>query len=130
MMFLKVLYYHYYLFYTRVLPDPEPHATSVFTLSMSESFFVVMLIDFIGAKYYCTRFLEVWSMVAITAAIIVANYLLFMKNKQGVKIVKDKPLLFNSVFISRFITILFFLFTTSLLFWPPFVIRDLIENCK
>lgn len=37
---ISVFYYYYYLFYTKVLPDNQPHSTVVFTLSFSLSLLI------------------------------------------------------------------------------------------
>lgn len=48
---MNVLYYYYYLFYTKVLPDDEPHATVIFTLSFSESLLLNGLLDIFSAIF-------------------------------------------------------------------------------
>ncbi len=32
---MNVFYYYYYLFYTKVLPDNQPHSTVIYTLSFT-----------------------------------------------------------------------------------------------
>lgn len=131
MHFLKVLYYHYFLFYTRVLPDDEPHATVVFTLSFSESLLINTLIDWIGAVYFCRHFMNsTWAMVSIFIVLLCINYFVFIRDRKGIKIVKQQPMLWGSRKLSRAFAITFWLITTSFLFWTVQYFRYVIGNCK
>jgi len=93
---MNVLYYYYYLFYTRVLPDDEPHATVIFTLSFSESLLVNYSIDLVGAHLFCKFLLGKWSMIIIFVMIMVVNYLIYHKTGKNKKVVENKPKFFNS----------------------------------
>lgn len=127
---MSVFYYYYYLFYTRVLPDDEPHATVIFTLSFSESLLVNYAIDFCAVHLLCQFLLSKWSMISIFILIVVANYLIYYRTGRNKDIIERKPRFFNSRGVSIVITILFFLVTTSFLFWGADYLMDVINQCR
>ena len=127
---MNVLYYYYYLFYTRVLPDDEPHATVIFTLSFSESLLVNYSIDLVGAHLFCKFLLGKWSMIIIFVMIMVVNYLIYHKTGKNKKVVENKPKFFNSNIASIAITGVFFLITTSFLFWMADYLMYVIDQCR
>lgn len=125
---IKVLYYSYYLFYTKIIPDNEPHATTIFTLSFTESLIANGIIN-ICLVFSLNTSLNKWIMVLLFLLVLVFNYLFFNKNERGKKIVeRDKPLLCNSKVLS--VSFAFFIFLLSLLcmFFVPIISRTLLEN--
>jgi hypothetical protein len=127
---MNVLYYYYYLFYTRVLPDNEPHATVIFTLSLSETLLIIHTIDFVGAHLFCRFLLVKWSMIGIFIAVILINYLIYHQGGLNKKVIQNKPKFYGSNNISCMITVLFFLVTTSFLFWMSDYLLKTIELCN
>jgi len=127
---MKVLYYYYYLFYTRVLPDDEPHATVIFTLSFSESLLINYAIDFLAVHLFCKYLLSKWSMIAIFLLIVGINYLVFHRTGKNKEIIERKPTFLGSNRLSIVITLLFFLATTSFLFWVADYLMYVIEQCR
>jgi hypothetical protein len=125
---MKILFYYYYLFYTRILPDDQPYATTVFTLSMSESFVVTSLIDFFFAYFYCIL-IGKWVMIGITLLIIIINYFYFYRSGKMKEIVKAKPKFYNNHFISVIMTILFFIISCSFMFWGPIYVKNILDGC-
>jgi hypothetical protein len=127
---MNLLYYYYFLFYTKVLPDNEPHATTVFTLSLSEAFLINGVIQILIAHLFCMSFGK-WQMITIFLLIIGVNYLLFSKSGKAKEIVKLKPKIFNSNKLSIFIVVLFFVITASFLFWEPIYVKQILEeHCR
>lgn len=126
---MNVLYYYYFLFYTKILPDDEPHATTIFTLSLSESFLINVIIDILISYFYCT-FISKWTMIVITLFIMVINYFLFYRTGKAKNIIKLKPKIFNSNSLSIVFVILFFIITSSFLFWGPILVKQILANCK
>jgi Ca2+/Na+ antiporter len=125
---IKVLYYSYYLFYTKIIPDNEPHATTIFTLSFTESLIANGIIN-ICLVFSLNTSLNKWIMVLLFLLVLVFNYLFFNKNERGKKIVeRDKPLLCNSKVLS--VSFAFFIFLLGLLcmFFVPIISRTLLEN--
>lgn len=125
---IKVLYYSYYLFYTKIIPDNEPHATTIFILSFTESLIANGIIN-ICLVFFLNTSLNKWIMVLLFLLVLVFNYLFFNKNERGKKIVeRDKPLLCNSKVLS--VSFAFFIFLLGLLcmFFVPIISRTLLEN--
>jgi hypothetical protein len=127
---MNVLYYYYYLFYTRILPDDQPHATVIFTLSFSESLLVNYTIDFVGAHLLCRFLLGKWSMIIIFILIAAANYLIYYITEKYTQIIELKPKFFGSSKASVAITLIFFLVTTSFLFWMADYLMEIINRCS
>jgi hypothetical protein len=127
---MKVLYYYYYLFYTRIIPDDEPHATTIFTLSISQALLVNYSIDFIAVHLLCRFLLGKWAMITTSLLIIGINYLYYSKNGKGKEIILEKPKFFKSNGISIIMTGLFFSITTSFLFWMADYLMYVIDKCK
>lgn len=130
LLIMDVLYYYYYLFYTRVLPDDEPHATVIFTLSFSEALLVNYTIDFIAVHLLCKYLLSKWSMIAIFLLIMGTNYLIYHRTGKNKLIVERKPKFFNNNKASIAVTALFFLITTSFLFWVADYLMYVIDQCR
>lgn len=127
---MEVLYYYYYLFYTRVLPDDEPHATVVFTLSFSEALLVNYAVDFLAVHLFCEYLLSMWSMIGVFLLILGVNYLIFHRTGRNREIVERKPSFFGNRRLSIVVTLLFFVTTTSLLFWGADYLMYVIDQCK
>ena len=111
---IKVFYYYYYLFYTKILPDNQPHATVIFTLSFSLVLLINGLLNIILAHTIGYAF-DKYGMIGIFVLTIGVNYLLFYRKRK--EIVNAQPKFFNNHKLSIFFTILFFLITASFLFW-------------
>ena len=124
---INVFYYYYYLFYTKILPDDQPHATVIFTLSFSLSLFVNGLIDII-LTYSTNYTMGNWEMISIFVAIMIVNYLLFIRTGKSKQIVNEQPKFFNNHKLSIALTIIFFIITTSFLFLVPIYVRDILTT--
>lgn len=86
---LKIFYFYYYLFYTRIIPDDEPHATTLFTLSVSEAFYYIIILDIVYTNIFC-EIIPIWGLVSILATIILKNYIYFYKMNNKKQIIKKK----------------------------------------
>ena|SRR5689334_7221950 len=127
---MDILYYYYYLFYTKVLPDDEPHATVVFTLSFSESLLANFVIDLIGVQVTCDFVLSSkWMMLGIFAIILAINYWVYFKQKRRDSILTGRPMFLQSNRASIILTGIFFLATTSLLFWGTDYLMEALKEC-
>ena len=119
----KTFYYYYYLFYTKVIPDDEPHATTLYTLSFTEAMYFVVIAEVLYINYYC-EIIPLWGLGLIFASVLTKNYIYFYRINDRKQIIKsDKNPL------RMFLTIAFFLIGISLLFWLPFYGRDFLSNC-
>jgi uncharacterized membrane protein len=122
---INVFYYYYYLFYTRVLPDNQPHSTVIFTLSFSLSLLINGLLSLI-ASYVANYNLSNYIMVGIFVIIMILNYLVYYRTEKGKRLVIEKPKFFNNHKLSILFTLMFFLITTSFLFWVPILIKNIL----
>ena len=126
---MKVIYFYYFLFYSEILNEDEPHFTAYFSLSASQGFLVNGIIDFIALKFYCYN-IDKWPMIIIGLIIFGMNYFYYGKMNKGKEIVAMKPTFFNNRPFSIISSILFFLISLSWLFWGPLVGKTLLENCQ
>lgn len=129
MNFLSVLYYQYFLFYRKVIKDPEPHFATVLALGFSQSLLVNGIIDTIALTGYCYK-IGKWFMIGIAILMIYSNYLIFHRTGKAQEIIKEKPSIGNSKRLSIVITWIFFLITVSWLFWGPIYGKYLLSQCK
>jgi hypothetical protein len=58
------------------------------------------------------------------------NLIVILPSKRAKKIIESKPKLFKSDIFSLIFTILFFVFTTSILFWLNDAVDYIITNCR
>ena len=126
---IKVFYYYYYLFYTRIIPDSEPHATTVFVLSFVQSLFLIFITELLWVNTNCEFLLEKWSMITIFLVILGSNYLLFFRSNWGKQIVNTKPLIFNSRALSITTVAISTIIIVSFLFWMTDFLLGLIQEC-
>jgi hypothetical protein len=123
---ISVLYYYYYLFYTRILPDDQPHATVVFTLGFTLSLIINCIVNIILA-YIANISLGKWEMLGLLAIVLVILYFVYHKNGKGKKIVKEKPMILNNT-VSIIFTILIFILAMLALFLQADITRNILEN--
>jgi hypothetical protein len=129
MHFIYVLYYNYFLFYKKIIKDPEPHFATVLALSFSQSLLLNGILDIAALKWFCYE-IAVWVQFSILILIVVINYFILHRTGKIHEILKNKPGIGNSRLLSNYITILFFLVTTSWLFWGPIYGKYLLGLCK
>src|ERR1700744_6358757 len=113
---IKTLYYYYYLFYKKSSLDGDPQFTAKLALTASESLLVISILDISSSYFFCWS-LNKYHMAAITIIMLILNLFVFLKTSVTKDIEKYKPPLFKSHNLSIAITWLFFLITTSSMFW-------------
>lgn len=127
MKIFEILYYYYFSFYLRV--DDEPHAMTVFALSISEALLINFIAQMIAVRFYC-YFISKWPMLGVCVVMLVFNYFLFIKSGISKKIVKNQsPIIYNKTFTKAFV-IVFFIITTSFLFLGPILTKSMLEDCR
>lgn len=124
---MKVFYYYYYLFYTKVLPDNQPHSTVVFTLSFTLSLIINSIVNMVLASFFNTS-LKKWEMIGIFAFVTLLIYLVYYRSGKGKRIVKEKPKIFNSKSASIILTALLFLFGILALFLQADIIKNILTR--
>lgn len=120
---LKTLYYYYYLFYTKVIPDDEPHATTLYTLSVTEAIYLVVITEVLYVNYYC-EIIPLWGLGLILAAVIFKNYIYFYRINDRQQIIRSKKKQ-----LPMLLTIAFLLIGMSLLIWLPIYLKGFLSNC-
>ena len=129
MHFFDVLYYYEFLFYKKVMRDPEPHFATVLGLSFSQSLLINGLMDVFALKCFCYQ-IAVWIQFGILVIIIFANYLIYHRTNRAKELMSVKPSFRNNRSLSIAITLLFFLVTSSWLFWGPIYGKYLLSHCR
>ena len=69
-----------------------------------------------------------YEMLGLFIALVLLNYMAFYRRGKGKQLVKEKPQLFNNHKLSMLFTSVFFLTTTSWLFWGPILIKDILAK--
>jgi hypothetical protein len=126
---LDIFYYYYLSFYKKIINDPEPHFATVLALSFSQSLLINGIMDIVALKFFCYE-IKVVVQFLILLLIIFLNYFLYHRKGRAYDIIKESPIIGNSKTLSILITILFFLVTTSWLFWGPIYGKHLLSQCK
>ena len=127
---MKVLYYYYFLFYSKVLKDNEPHLLTTLALSASEGFLINGILQIALARFFCMS-IDKWPMIGVLVLLIGVNYFYYHVRENAKKIVKTKPMYYSSQKLSIVLTFLFFIITLSFLFWEPIYVKQLLqESCK
>ena len=125
---IKVINYYYFLFYTKILPDNQPHATVIFSLSFILSLMLNGIIN-ISLAYIFGVALNRWEMLGVLAIIILLFYLVYYKTGKGKRIVEiEKPKILNSNGLSLVFSILLFLTGMIFLFFEADFTRVILEN--
>jgi len=123
------VYYHYFIFYSKVLRDPDPKIASILSLSFNQAIVINGILDISFLKLFCFQ-IAVWFQFTLSMAIAYINYLRYNKSNIGKEFVNQSPRTIKISKLSLALTILFFLITVSWLFWGPIVGRDILINCK
>ncbi len=125
---IKVLYYFYYLFYTKIAPDDEPHATTIFSLSLILSFIINGLLNIILACLFSLT-LGKWAMIGIFVLILFGNYFIFSRSGKGRKIVEfEKPLIFQNKTLSISFAVIIFILAIFFITAGAVITRIILEN--
>ena len=122
---IKVLYYYYYLFYENILKDNQPHLLATLALSFSFSLVINGIVDISMAHFFQVS-LSKYIMILILLLIITIFYFSFHNTGKANEIVKEKPMFFNNHSLSKFLVILFFVITSSFLFWESGYVGNLL----
>ena len=122
---IKVLYYYYYLFYTKIIPDNEPHATTIFTLGFTVSLIINGLLDILLTSFF-DLISEMWIKVLIFIASVIILYFAFGKSGKGKIIVeKEKPMIRNNQTVSIIYTVFIFVLGLFFLFVTPLITKHI-----
>ena len=124
---IRVFYYYYFLFYSKVLVQPEPHFVTVLAISFVESLWINAVLDIIALTGFCYK-IDKLLMIAITLLLIAINYWNFTKKNNSANIIKSKPLFFKNHKLTTTIIIILSVIGISWLFWGSFYAKYVLEN--
>lgn len=127
---MDVIYYYYYLFYTRIIKDNEPHMLTILAISATEGFILNIIVEVVSILYKCKQTNGlIWMSIIGLANIF--NYFYFYKSGRAIKIIKEKPMFFSNNQISIILTFLFFIVFATSIIWGSIVTKYLLEEyCK
>lgn len=125
--FYKIIFKSFHNFYKHVLGSHEPYAMSVFGLAVSTSIFILYFIDFVSVMITCKMILTKGLMLAIVLPNMIFHIIYFYQvnlrtrnwNKINFKTENRK--------IENVLGLVYFLLSTSLLFWFTDFLYFLIE---
>jgi hypothetical protein len=119
---IKVLYYHYFLVYKSISRSPHFYTT----IALSVCFYLVfdLLLNLILLRVFSITVSIAWRVVIYLSILFLIYYIMNIKNKLE-DIINDQPRFFNNRLLSYTLTLCFFLFSSSILFWGEFLIVHL-----
>lgn len=127
---MDVIYYYCYLFYKKILKEDEPHALTVWAIGFGEGFFISVIVDILLIRFFCIK-IDKWLMIGVGLTFLLFNYLYFFKSGRGKRIVISKPTFFGNKKMSALLTIIFFVFLISSMFWGAICSKYLLQTyCK
>jgi hypothetical protein len=119
MHFLDVLFYQFYLFYKKILKDPDPTFATVLGISVCEGIVIIAPLDYLCSKncFDCPT----WVYFSVFVIIAIINYFAYLSSRRVQELIKQRPLFFNSIPFTIAFTVIFFLGTLSWFFWSTYV---------
>ena len=124
----KVLYYYYYVFYTKALVQSNPHFVTKLGISAVQSFFLNGLLDVSSVTLLCQK-IDAWVMISVSVLILIANFSYFNKNIVS-QIITNKPMLFNNHRLTILFVILVSVLSISWLFWGSYYSKHILAECS
>lgn len=126
---LKVFYYHYYQFYTKVIPDNQPNATVIFVLSFVEALLVNAIIEYAMLKFFCIG-MGKWPMISVIVVMLVLNYFYYYRSGRFETIIEEKPMFFDNLKLSATFTLGVSLLIISWMIWGAVLGKYILETCQ
>jgi hypothetical protein len=124
---IDIFYYYYHLFYKNIFKDNDSYFTASLSITASESLLLISIIDITTANLFCWS-LNRYYMGGITLIMLAANMLFFLNAEHTKIIEKNKPQFLKSHKLTIAITWIFFLITTSSMFWLGDFVKTIIIN--
>jgi hypothetical protein len=125
--FFKVLYYYYYLVYTKYIPDPSPRGTTVFVLGFSLASIIYPIIGCVNGYFKISLFYKN-PVISIILPIIVLIYIIYFRKSIHKEITNEYPILFKSKKITVILVIGYTAFSMACLFIGIVLSRYFWEN--
>lgn len=125
---LRVFYNYYYLFYSRVLVQPDPYFVTILALSFTESLWINALIDTVAITAFCIK-IDKWLFLSVLVIILLANFRHYRINKKENEIVKSNPKFLGNHTLSIFIVAIVTILGISWLFWGSYLAQSYLKGC-
>lgn len=109
-----------------ILRDNEPHLLATLVLSFSISLPIIFTTGVLCA-YFFNKLLNKWEMLGILLIIIIAHFFCLHRTGKAMQIVKEEPKILNNK-LSIILTVVFFVITSSLLFYGPDIINGIMNK--
>ena len=126
-MIFKVIYYQFFLFYSKRLGQNDPHYYSLIAMSGAEAFILMNLMDLSYILLTCEQYHYVIN-ISIWVIIIWINFTYFSETK-SIQIMKDAKNFSENPKLGMFIALTFFSFTLVCMFIGPMLGKELLEGC-
>ncbi len=126
--FLDVMFYYTQLQYNLLLKNISPSNQPAIILGAIIGFPLALLIDSIYVQLYCSP-PPAWIFISVCFGCIFLMLKIYEWNNRKEKVVKKKPMFFNSKKISLFITITIELISLTALFLGGPIGKYLLEQC-
>ncbi|RKD92655.1 hypothetical protein BC643_3030 [Mangrovibacterium diazotrophicum] len=104
MKLFNTIFYHFYLFYKKSKVEDQPISTAIFSMSVTQSFYVVCFVSYYLSLNNLPR-MKVTPMVVICSVIIAINFATIYRKAE--KIIDSRPEVYSKT-VSKVISILFF----------------------
>lgn len=122
----RVFYHYYYLFYSNVLVQPDPHFETVLALSAMQALWINAILDTFSVVVFCHK-IGKWPMIGVLAVILFVNFKQHKESNE--KHTSNEINFFSNHTITVFIVIVFSIIGISWLFWGSFFSRSVLQNC-
>ncbi len=125
--YFRVLYYHYYLVYTRYIPDPSPRGTTVSLLGFSIGCILYPIFTCLNVFIKIYPLKNMNPVLHFILPAIFCSFLIFYHKSIHSKIIKEKPILFNNKRMTIIIVIVYTLFSWASIMIGLYLQRKFID---
>jgi hypothetical protein len=124
---MKILYYYYYLFYSKILVQNDPGFVTVLALSFAQSLWITAILDFATIQALCIK-LDKFYGIGILVILLAWNFYYYNAGMSK-KIIKERPMIWKNHSISIALVLTFTLIAISWMFWGSFYARAALSGC-
>lgn len=123
---LDILYYYYYLLYTKLIPEVSPHFTAVWVLSLVLALIITGIGHLFLVVFFKIPFKQEY--IILFAVIFFAMYLRYIKSGRGKRVIKQKPMLKGSNKLSIIYTASVTLMALIVIFLFPIITHYILHR--
>ncbi len=126
-MIFKIIYYQFFLFYSKRLGQNDPHYYALIAMSGGEAFILMNLIDLSYIIFTCGHY-HFGINIAIWVVTVWINFTYFSRAK-SMQIMKEPKNFSSHPKLGILIALTFFLFTIVCMIFGPILGKDLLQDC-